>query len=121
MTLHHRLLHGMQAAVRLLQILDRQQCAAIEGGQEPDAGIDRLEGQLTALKLAHDHGAGAAIALGAAFLGAGAMQVFAQMLQHGARRRHAFHAVDRAAVVELDRLSHWKPGWADAVGRKSGV
>ena len=50
----------------------------------------------------HDR-AGAAVAFGAAFLGAGAARVLAQPLEHGARRRGVVDLDDRAAVEEADR------------------
>nr|GEU28080.1 hypothetical protein [Tanacetum cinerariifolium] len=84
MTVHHGLLHRVQRAAVLLQVFDRKQRLAIERGRELDAGIDRLHVQLAGrIEAADDHGAGAAIALGAAFLGAGGVQVFAQVLEHG--------------------------------------
>ena len=71
MTIDHGLLHRMQGAVRARQILDGQQLLAVEGGEELDAGIDGAISEALARDLAQHHGAGAAIALGAAFLGAG--------------------------------------------------
>jgi hypothetical protein len=49
----------------------------------------------------HDR-AGAAVAFGAAFLGAGAMQVFTQMLQHGPGRRDIAELLHLALIIETD-------------------
>ena len=58
------------AAPSGLQVLDREQRLAVERRQELDAGIDRAKVQSLAMPLGEHDGAGAAIALGAAFLGA---------------------------------------------------
>ena len=61
-------------------------------GHELDAGVDRLQRDAPSPReLADDHRAGAAVAFGAAFLGAGAPRVLAQQVEHrassGRRRR----------------------------------
>ena len=61
-----RVCTGCGAAVGAAQALDRAHRLAVDLAQQRDAGIDRLA---AAVALQHD-GAGAAIALGAAFLGA---------------------------------------------------
>ena len=53
----------------------------------------------------HDR-ARAAVAFGAAFLGAGAMRVLAQILQHGAGDGRVLDLTDRVAMVEANRLGH---------------
>ena len=53
---------------------------------------------------ADHHRAGAAVAFGAAFLGAGAVQVLAQVLQDGLRRRGVAHFAHGALIVETDRF-----------------
>ena len=98
----HRLLHRMQGAVGLLQVFDREQRLAVERGGELDAGVDRLQRQLAILERADDDRAGAAVAFGAAFLGAGAVQILAQMLQDGAGRRHVADLVELALIIETD-------------------
>ena len=55
-------------------------------------------------QLADHDGAGAAVAFVAAFLGAGAVRVLAQPVEHGARRGDAVDLDDGAAVEEADRL-----------------
>jgi hypothetical protein len=49
---------------------------------------------------------GSAITLGTTFLGAGAMQVFTQMLQQRACRRSIGDLLDLALVVETYRVRH---------------
>lgn len=97
----------MQRAVGLAQVFDGEQCAAVERRQELHARVDRLKRDAArAVRLADDDRARAAIALGAAFFGAGAARVFAQILKDGARGRRAAHFADRVAVIKADRLGH---------------
>ena len=98
----HRLLHRMQGAVGLLQVFDREQRLAVESGSELDAGIDGLQRERAIFERADDDRAGAAVAFGAAFLGAGAMQILTQMLQDGAGRRHVADLVELALIIETD-------------------
>ena len=63
---------GCSARLGVLQVLDREELAAVERGHELDAGVDRAVDQPAALAPRHHHRAGAAVALVAAFLGAGA-------------------------------------------------
>jgi len=80
-------------------ILHREQRLAVQHGQELDAGVHRLQRQ-AALPVQHaqHHGAGAAVAFVAAFLGAAATRVFAQPLQHAAGGRGVVDFHQRAAV-----------------------
>ena len=85
----HALLHRVQRAssctARFSQVFHREQCLAVQRGQKLDAGVDRLQLQRAGrVQRTQHHRAGAAVAFGAAFLGAAAMGVFAQPLQHGA-------------------------------------
>ena len=80
--LDHRLLHDMRSAVLVLQILDREQLRAVELADEQDAGVDRLVAHATALQAADRDRAGAAVTLGAAFLGAHAALHQAQVVEH---------------------------------------
>ena len=82
---HHRLLHRVQRAVRTLQILHGDELLAVQGRQELDAGIDGTIADPVAVQLTQRHGTGAAIALGAALLGAGAA-IGPQPLQNGGHR-----------------------------------
>ena len=105
--LDHRFLHRMQRAVRLTQVLDGEERFAVQRRHELDAGVDRLEVDAARLVALADHDrARAAVAFGAAFLGAGAMRVLAQILQDGAGDGRILDLTDRVAVVEANRLSH---------------
>ena len=115
-----RLLRRVQrAAADRLQVLDREQRLAVERGQQADAGVDGTECEpadrlrVAILgQLANDDGAGAAVALVAAFLGADAAGVLAQPVEHAAGGRGLADLDDLAAVEEADRLvvqvvAHW--------------
>ena len=78
------------------QALDGPQRLAVEHRQEEDAGIDRAPLDRVAVELAEQHGAGAAIALGAAFLGAGAAERVAEMVEDGA---------GGIGILDLDHLA----------------
>ncbi|MNT16227.1 hypothetical protein D3C72_1513180 [compost metagenome] len=104
MALNHRLLHRVQATVGLLQVFHGKQGLAIESGRELDAGIDGLHLELAVHQAADDHRAGAAIAFGAAFLGARAMQILAQVLQHSLRRGGVAYFLYGTTIVKADRF-----------------
>src|SRR5205085_1648054 len=98
----HRLLHRVQA-VAALQVLDGEERLAVERRQEADARVHRLQPQLAGgVEVADDDRAGAAVALGAAFLRAGAAAVLAQPLEHRARRRRVGDLDPLVAVEEAD-------------------
>ena len=101
---YQRLLHRVQApgAGEGGEVFDGEHGLAVEGGQEADAGIDGPQLQRAADGLAERHGAGAAVAFAAAFLGAGGVHVFAQPVEQAARRCSAFDLTDGAAEPELD-------------------
>ena len=109
MKFDHRLLHRMQRPVRPAQMLDGDHMATIERGQKANTGIDRLIPQHAAGEPPDQHGAGAAIALGAAFLGAGQSPVEAQEIEQGLRgrdigqrhRRPVEQKTDLVAAVHL--------------------
>ena len=95
----------MQRAVGGAQVFDGEERFAVERRQELDAGVDRFERERALrVELADDHRAGAAVAFSAAFLGAGAMPVFAQMLEHGARCGDARDLVDGPLAIKADGL-----------------
>ncbi|MNV80023.1 hypothetical protein D3C71_1736010 [compost metagenome] len=50
---------------------------------EGQAGVEGAVADAVALQLADDHGAGTAVARGAAFFGAGFADMLAQVLEHG--------------------------------------
>ena len=102
--LDQRLLHRM----RLRQVFHGDDGAAVERGQEAQAGVDIADRHAAGrgvVALGHQHGAGAAVALVAAFLGAGAARagVLAQPVEQRAGGRHAFKRDGVAAVDEADR------------------
>ncbi len=81
MAVDHRLLNAVQLAL-ILQVFDDDQLLAVQGGDESQAGVERAVAQPVANQLAYHHGAGTAVAGGAAFLGAGLATVLAQVLQY---------------------------------------
>jgi hypothetical protein len=70
MLIDHCLLDGMERAIGAAQMFDGDQMGAVQAAHETDAGGDRVVDNLVAMEAPDEHGAGAAIALGAAFLGA---------------------------------------------------
>ena len=81
----HRLLHAVQAAL-MLEVFDADQLLAVQRGHEGQARVEAAITQLlparrVGAQLADDHGTCAAIAAGAAFFGAGFMQVLAQIVE----------------------------------------
>ena len=82
MTIHHRLLHRMQVAIRLSQILDGEQSLAIEHRKKLNARIDRLHPDLPVAKFPDHDRACTAIALRTTFLGACPTKRFPQIIEH---------------------------------------
>ena len=80
-----RLLHGVQLAAAR-EVFDGDDFAAVGLRGEQDAGVDRLVGQFLSAQAAQHHCAGAAVAFGAAFLGAGRAFGQAQVVEQGQRR-----------------------------------
>jgi hypothetical protein len=68
--LHQGALHRVKVGA-VGEVLDRDHLGPIGLTGEQDAGVDRLIDEAAADQPAQHHGAGAAVALGAAFLGAG--------------------------------------------------
>ena len=92
----HFLLDRMQQSVRLAQVFDGQQVAAIQRRHELNAGIYGTIKQLAVLKRSKCHGAGAAISFGATFLGTRPFAMLAQIFHNG-------HC--RCNIVQLDNFS----------------
>ena len=87
------------------KILDRDQLGAVQLAKQRDARIDRLVSQ-AAVALAHDDdGAGAAIAFGAAFFGAGRSLLQTQPVQHGGARGKSVEPHDAAVSQKLQDFS----------------
>ena len=82
MTRRHRRLHRMQFAF-VRKILDGDEFAAIQLAKRGDARVHRLIKQAPAILPCDDDGTRAAIALRAAFLGAGGALFQPQPVQHG--------------------------------------
>jgi hypothetical protein len=96
-------LDGMQRAV-LGEVLDRNQLGAVDLAEQRDARIHRLVHQ-TAVAFARDnHGAGAAIALGATLFGAGRTLVKAQPIEQRRARRKPRDAHAAAASDEMQGI-----------------
>ena len=91
------------------QVLDRDQLLAVQLRQEQDAGVERAVAQALAVRLAEHHGAGAAIAFGAALLGAGPALHLTQIVQHREVRVDLAQRARLVAEEETDRLGHQLP------------
>jgi hypothetical protein len=110
MMLDQRLLHGMQPAFIAAQPFDRDQFLAIERRQKLYARIDCHEfyALVAAIDLDNDNSTRAAIAFGAALFRTGHAHVFAQELQHRARRVDDLGLYDLTIENESDgRSRHW--------------
>ena len=108
MQVDHRLLHRMQHAVAR-EVFDRDDLAAVGLAGEQDAGIDRLVDEPLAAQPPQHHRAGAAVALGAAFLGAGRAFGQAQVVEQRERRRSSAKLHHLAAPQEADFAAHQLP------------
>ena len=107
--LDHRLLDRMQRPVGGGQILDRHHLGAVHLPEKLDAGVDRLVDQLAVPHPSERHRAGAAVALAAAFLGAGCAFRVAQIVEQQ-RRRADVEQLDQPALAdETDRRTHQLP------------
>ena len=96
----HRLLHRVKCAARAGDALDRSHRLAVKLRQEEDACVQRLR----AILIRDHHGAGAAVALIAAFLGAGQPARFAQPVKQCPCRDLPFDANRRS--VQQKRNCH---------------
>ena len=114
----HRLLHGMET-FGARKILDRDHLGAVELTEEEDAGVHRFIGEPVSSQPPEHHGAGAAIAFGAAFLRADAALAEAQIVEQGRPRVEAADLDHSAAPQEADRLPHGSPFPAGTSGRSS--
>jgi hypothetical protein len=101
---HQRFLHRVQAAILLLQVFHGEHGLAVQRRDELDARVHVAHFQFAVDQRSYHHGAGATVAFRAAFLGAGAVVVFAQVLQQGPGRSDVAHFMDLALVVKPDRL-----------------
>ncbi len=107
-----RLLHRMERPVRARQTLDRENRAIVDLRQHHQAGIHRAELQRSVDASTEDDGAGAAIALRAAFLGSGEMRAGAKPVEHRHARRGAILAAWRSVQQEAHRThARLVPPW----------
>src|SRR5206468_4063784 len=83
---HHRLLRRMQRSIALPQAFDREERLAVEHRNELQTGVYRAGPDFVAVELGDDDGACTAVAFGTAFLGTGAAQVFAKIVEDRLRR-----------------------------------
>ena len=65
------------------EIIDGHDFLAVDLAEQQDAGIDRLIDELAVLERAQRHGAGAAVAFAAAFLGAARAFIEPQIVEQG--------------------------------------
>ena len=77
----HRVLNGVQIAIRTAQAFNRPDRLAVHLTHQQDTGIDRAP----AVRIRQDDRAGPAIALVTALFGAGQVVFVAQKVQQGAR------------------------------------
>ncbi len=96
--LHQSLLDGVQAAIGLFQALDGFDRFAIQRRQQLNAGIDGhiVNRRASGVQLAHQHHTRPAIALGTTFFRAGAVQLFAQIVQNSGGTAFALRFNDAA-------------------------
>ncbi len=80
---HHGLLHRMQIAILAAQVLHRHHMGTVQAADKTDAGGDRVIDDFVIHEPADQHRAGAAIALGAAFLGAAQALLQSQPVEQG--------------------------------------
>src|SRR5262245_40387822 len=95
----------MQSAVRLTQVLHREQRLAIEGRHELYTGVDRLHGESITLQLADNDSAGTAVALGAALFRSGLTEIFAQEIEYHLGRGDITHGRDLAIQRKIDAVA----------------
>ena len=107
----HRLLHRMQAAVASPEMFDGDDMAAVERAEEADAGVDAFIDELALREPSDQHGASAAVALGAAFLGAAQRAAQPEIVEQRLVRRdigerHALAIEEEANLVADFWLGH---------------
>ena len=104
----HGVLDGVQAVRRLPKVFNRHHPMSVNRRQQRDAGVDRPIDKVVfrAFDVGQQHGASAAIALVAAFLGARAAAVLTQEIQQRGCRRNPLHPQLFAAEEKGDGLAH---------------
>jgi hypothetical protein len=104
MLLDHRLLDRMQLAVG--NIFNGDHLGAVSLPREHDAGIDRPIDDAASVKTAQHDRAGTAVALGAAFLGAGRALLKPQIVEERHVRRKIGALDQTAAAIKSDLVAH---------------
>src|SRR3954451_12390321 len=94
------------------KVLYRNDLAAVDLADEQDAGIHRLIDEALGEAPQHNR-TGPAIALGAAFLGAGRALSEAQVVEQRERRRNAGELHHLAAPQEPDLAAHQLPRYVE--------
>ena len=102
--LHHRFLRRVQRAISTRNIFNGEQRHAVNRMRQPDAAVDGAKPDGAVVFLAQHDGAGATVAFAAAFLGAGAAQVFAQQVKQCAAGWYIGNRDDFTAPDEADRI-----------------
>jgi hypothetical protein len=115
---HQCLLDGVQRAARPGQMLDGGDAPAFQHRQQQDAGIDRVAAHRVALARPDHDRAGPAIALRAAFLGAGQAFGAAQILQERGRGIDVPQTL-RFTVQDKGKMIAHRPGNLLALPRPS--
>jgi hypothetical protein len=116
--LQQRALGRVQGAVGAGEVLGRPHRHAVHAVRQADAAVDGRQCAAPRRRpLAHGHGAGAAVAAGAAFLDGGAAQGLAQQLQQGAVGRDVRQRDNFAATHQAQR--NW--GRLGATGMASSM
>jgi hypothetical protein len=101
-----RALHRVERAVGPPEALDREERLPVQRGEEEQAGVHGAEAHRPARQLAEHHRARAAIALGAAFLGAAAPLGPPQPLEHRRGRVDVRHRSHASVEDEAHRRRH---------------
>src|SRR5690606_29180615 len=101
---YHGLLDGVERTIFAAQMLDSDDMGAMEASDETDAGGDAVINDVVAGQPAHQDRAGAAIALGATFLGAPQAALKPKPVQKGQVRRNVGESDLLAIENEADGI-----------------
>ena len=105
MVVEHRLLDRVEAAGPAAKMLDGHDVAAVERGDEADAGRHRFIDEFALEEAPDQHGAGAAIALGAALLRAGQPKLEPQVIEKRPVRPQRAKPDDAVVEKETDVIA----------------
>ena len=112
MATRHFLLNRVQRAIGLFQALYRLDGLAIQRGQQLQAAVDRdvIDARARCIEFTHHHHAGAAIALRAALLGARAVKLLSEIVEHGGGTALALGFNDLAVQHKADGIGDFTHG-----------